>query len=122
MLCCQLRFCDFPYVQQVHSSSVLADCTDVKAANVTATFSLTSRCCGTTPACHFCYHKRSAAGRRGGIDVAERLWRDVLKDVRKTSDLEVQHARLRLEQVLETYTDITRFPPYAHDPSHHLWP
>ena len=51
--------------------------------------------------------------RRGGIDVAERLWRDVLKDVRQTSDLEYQHARIRLEQVLETYTDITRFPLYV---------
>ena len=45
--------------------------------------------------------------------MAERLWRDVLKDVRNTSDLQYQHARVRLEQVLETYTDVTRFPPCA---------
>ena len=38
--------------------------------------------------------------RRGGIDVAERLWREMLRDVRQTSDLEYKHARLRLEQVL----------------------
>lgn len=31
--------------------------------------------------------------------MAERLWREMLRDVRQTSDLEYKSARLRLEQV-----------------------
>ena len=50
-------------------------------------------------------------GCRGfGIDTAERLLRDLGKD---THTLERAAARLRLEQVLETYTDVTRFPVYV---------
>ncbi|KAK9820289.1 hypothetical protein WJX72_008631 [[Myrmecia] bisecta] len=49
----------------------------------------------------------SSSGRRNGIDAAERqlgqLWR-------MRGKLKREAARMRLAQVLETYTDVTRFP------------
>ena len=63
------------------------------------------------PQAQLVLHLKACAIARGfGIDVAERLLGELRRD---DHALEKEAARLRLEQVLETYTDITRFPQYV---------